>query len=149
VCLMCVCLCARARDVPSLPLHARAEQEWLRVSLATGKRFKLAIFPTASVDCQLATWSGVEHLMRSVYPEVWESKIERHFATIRHTPISEIEAQAGYDMEQVGMQRERRREGERERARASTREKGRASERVENNSDFAREHMHARDSTEH
>jgi hypothetical protein len=104
MCVGCVCVCVRAHVTCLLPLHARAEQEWLRVSLATGKRFKLAIFPTASVDCQQATWSGVEHLMRSVYPEVWESKIERHFATIRHTPISEIEAQAGYDMEQVGMQ---------------------------------------------
>jgi len=96
--------------------------------LATGKRFKLAIFPTASVDCQLATWAGVEHLMRSVYPEVWESKIERHFATIRHTPISEIEAQAGYDMEQVGMQRGREREGGRESERARESESARLRE---------------------
>ena len=118
----------RAHVTCLLPLHARAEQEWLRVSLATGKRFKLAIFPTASVDCQQATWSGVEHLMRSVYPEVWESKIERHFATIRHTPISEIEAQAGYDMEQVGMQRGREREGGRESERARESESARLRE---------------------
>jgi len=81
----------------------RANQEWINGSLAKGKRFKLAIFPSAMADAQQATWDGVEHLLRRVYPEVWESKVERHFATIRRTPFSDIEAQAGYDMLKVNL----------------------------------------------
>ena len=97
--------CVRARVVAdssaSFRACVRANQEWIDASLAKGKRFKLAIFPSAMADARQATWDGVEHLLRRVYPEVWESKVERHFATIRRTPISDIEAQAGYDMLKV------------------------------------------------
>ena len=70
-------------------------EEWLAQKVAAGKRFKLAIFPASCADSQLATWDGVEALLRSEYQEVWASKIALHYNRIRSTPFAELEAEAG------------------------------------------------------
>lgn len=78
-------------------------EEWLANKVAAGKHFKLAIFPASCADSQLATWDGVEALLRSEYQEVWASKIAPHYNRIRSTPFAELEAEAGYKMLTVNL----------------------------------------------
>jgi hypothetical protein len=73
-------------------------ERWLTEKVAAGKLFKLAIFPSESADSRLATWDGVEALLREYYPEVWGSKVVAHWERIRTTPYAELEAEAGYSM---------------------------------------------------
>ena len=42
--------------------------EWLDVRLREGKMFKLAIFPSSSVDSTMANWDGVSNLLELYYP---------------------------------------------------------------------------------
>uniref|UniRef100_A0A7S2UYZ7 Uncharacterized protein n=1 Tax=Fibrocapsa japonica TaxID=94617 RepID=A0A7S2UYZ7_9STRA len=77
-------------------------EEWLDRKLASGTRFKLAIFPKTSVDGTLATWDGVENVVQKYYPEVW-GKVENHMPEIRSTDFTEIQRLAGYDMQAVNL----------------------------------------------
>lgn len=70
-------------------------EKWLDDKIPKGKKFKLAIFPSLSVDAQPATWDGIRCLVERTYPEVWP-KILRHLPQIRAMRIEEIEAQANY-----------------------------------------------------
>ena len=79
-------------------------ERWLDEKLASGKLFKLCIFPSASVSATKATWTGVATLLETHYPEVWP-KISVHLPTIirmseegHDSPISPIQKEACYDM---------------------------------------------------
>jgi hypothetical protein len=72
-------------------------EDWLNDKTPKGKKFKLAIFPSSSVDSKCATWDGLEYILKENYPEVW-SKIADHISQIRRMGFAAIEAEAGYDM---------------------------------------------------
>jgi len=91
------------RSARDICLQLGFGERWLNAKLAAGKLFKLALFPSDSADARLATWDGVEHLLREYYPEVWGSKVEAHWGRIRSTPFSELEAEAGYSMLEVNL----------------------------------------------
>ena len=80
-------------------------ERWLDEKLASGKLFKLCIFPAASVSATKATWTGVASLLEAHYPEVWP-KIAVHLPAIirmsaegHDSPASLIQKEAGYDMQ--------------------------------------------------
>ena len=77
-------------------------EDWLKDKIPKGKLFKLAIFPSVSVDSSPATWDGVAYLLERHFPEVWP-KVSRHLPEIRNMSISEIEAKAGYNMSQANL----------------------------------------------
>jgi hypothetical protein len=77
-------------------------QQWLEAKLKDGKLFKLAIFPSESADSKPATWSGVECLLETNYPEVWP-KIAAHLPKIRSLSFAAVEAEAGYSMLDVNL----------------------------------------------
>ena len=86
-------------DAAGICLQLGFGAPWLRAKLATGKyRFKLAVFPAASTDACLATWDGVEHMLRREYPEAWRRKIAPHWAHIRGNSFAQLQAEAGYNL---------------------------------------------------
>lgn len=76
---------------------------WLDKKVKSGTAFKLVVFPSAQVDAEVATWSGLGRLLKKIYPEAWAAKIEPHFSAITSMTQAEIEAEAGYSMGAVNL----------------------------------------------
>ena len=90
-------------DAAGICLQLGFGARWLRAKLATGKRFKLAVFPAASTDACLATWDGVEHMLRRKYTEAWRRKIAPHWAHIRGNSFAQLQAEAGYNLLDINL----------------------------------------------
>lgn len=91
------------KDARGICLELGFGETWLEEKLAQGKLFKLAVFPASSADAVPATWDGVEVLLESNYPDVWEPHVKRHYATIREEPFQAIQKLADYDMLQANL----------------------------------------------
>ena len=85
------------KDARGICMQLGFGEDWLDNKLPRGKRFKLAVFPSKSVDSTLSTWNGVEFLLEKHFPEAWP-KVAPHMEQIRATPIEEMQRLAGYDM---------------------------------------------------
>lgn len=91
------------KNAREICLELGCGEVWLDERLAQGKLFKLAIFPSSSVNAVRATWDGVEQLLKQYYPECWDPYVKNHFNTIRESNFSAIQALADYDMLQANL----------------------------------------------
>lgn len=78
-------------------------ERWLDAKLERGHEFVLAVFPSAAADVKRATWEGVEHLLKTHYSEVWDSKIKSRLPRIKELKVEDLYDMAGYDMEAVNL----------------------------------------------
>ena len=61
--------------------------------MVLGKQFRLALFPQASVNGELADWDGITNLLQHYFPEVWDD-IAAHIATIRTMEFADIQVRS-------------------------------------------------------